>query len=374
MVLSWSEEIAKPDRPQVPSPPFPYRSEEVTIQNSAADVTLAGTLTLPRSGMARAAAILISGSGAQNRDAEIMNHKPFLVLADYLTRRGIAVLRYDDRGYAESTGDATNSTSEDFADDVLAAVSFLTAHPDVQGAWIGLIGHSEGGIIAPLAATRSDDIDFLVPVAAPGLPGETIIMDQVLANTERAYQLALDMALQQGPAAASGLEEMHDSMIEMARSSQQRLFDVLKSESDSAAAASKLRAVLMERASNVGQAGRDLEAMVDAQISQFNTPWMRFFVTHDPRRQLLQVTCPVLAIGGDRDTQVNAANNLPIIDDALRTGGNADATVIKLEGLNHLMQSAETGQITEYATIEETMAPKALELIGDWILQRIPVE
>ncbi len=368
LVLARSESIMQSTRRQDPVEPYPYTSEEVAIESSAEGVTLAGTLTLPDSGPVAAGVVLISGSGPQNRDSEISNHRPFLVLSDYLTRRGIAVLRYDDRGHAGSTGTVHNATSEDFAEDARAAHAFLAARPELEGASVGLLGHSEGGIVAPMVASASDGVDFLVLMAAPGVVGEIILMDQVMAQAEQGYQTALDMALQAGPEAAAQLEEMFDTIIESTRATQERIYEVLKTEADSTLAADAIKSIMMEQYAQMGPAGADMSAQVDAQIRQINSAWMRYFLTYDPRPALTTVSAPVLAIGGSKDTQVKSSTNLPVIEAALNEAGNAEATVIELEGLNHMFQTAETGYVLEYATIEETLAPSVLELIGDWIL------
>ena len=368
LVLERSESVMRSARPQDPAEPYPYISEEVAIQSSAENVTLSGTLTLPESVPVAAGVVLISGSGPQDRNSEISNHRPFLVLADYLTRRGIAVLRYDDRGFGESTGSTDNATSEDFADDARAAHAFLSARPELEGASVGLLGHSEGGIIAPMVATTSGDVDFLVLMAAPGVVGEVILMDQVMAQAEQGYQTALDMALQMGPEAAAQMEEAFETILESTRTSQERIYDVLKTEADSARAADGIRSVLMEQFGQFGPPGMDINAQVDAQVRQVNTAWMRHFLTYDPAPALTMVTAPVLAIGGGKDTQVKSSDNLPAIEAALSEGGNTNVTVVELEGLNHMFQTAETGYVMEYATIDETIAPGALELIGDWIV------
>lgn len=368
LVLERSESVMSSARPQDPEEPYPYVSEGVTIQSSAENVTLAGTLTLPESQPVAAGVVLISGSGPQNRDSEISNHRPFLVLADYLTRRGIAVLRYDDRGFGESTGSTHNATSEDFAKDANAARAFLSARPELEGAKVGLLGHSEGGIIAPMVATTTTGVDFLVLMAAPGVVGEIILMDQTVGQAEQGYETALDMALQMGPEVASQMEEAFETIIESTRTSQERIYSILKSEADSSRAAEEIRSVIMERFAQMGPPGMDIDAQVDAEVQQVNNAWMRHFLAYDPRPALTMVTVPVLAIGGSKDTQVKSSDNLSVIEAALNEAGNTDATVVELEGLNHMFQTAETGYVIEYGTIDETIAPGVLELIGDWIL------
>lgn len=352
------EEVAPPARPQEPERPYPYAEEEVTFENAGAGVTLAGTLTTPRSGGPFPAVVLISGSGPQNRDEALMGHRPFLVLADYLTRRGLAVLRYDDRGVGQSTGAFAAATSEDFAGDALAAVAYLKGRADIDPAKIGLAGHSEGGLIAPLAAVQSPDVAYIVLMAGPGLTGEEILYAQG----------ALILR-------ANGVPE---EAIARNRAQQAMMFDILKTEPDLAAAAQKLRAALktqiaaMSLAEKQAQGFADLdeEALINGQVLRVNNAWFRYFLTYDPAPTLQRVTCPVLAVNGEKDLQVPPAENLSAIEAALQAGGNDAVTVVQLDGLNHLFQTAATGAPSEYAAIEETFSPQALSVIGDWILEQ----
>jgi fermentation-respiration switch protein FrsA (DUF1100 family) len=350
-----AEAVKPPARPQEPQPPYPYREREVTIENEGAGLTLAGTLTYPADGGPFAAALLISGSGQQDRDESVFGHRPFLVLADYLTRRGIAVLRVDDRGVGGSTGDAENATTEDFVGDVLACVTHLRGCAEIDPERIGLIGHSEGGLIAPMAAVQSPDIAFIVLMAGPGLPGDEILARQSELII-KASGLGGDLAARQ-------------------RALQERIFALLKSERDSTALAPELRALLAEELAAQDEEQRAAtglsEAGLDAQVATLTSPWMRFFLAHDPRPVLARVTCPVLAIGGELDLQVPARENLAAIEQALHSGGNTDVTVKELPGLNHLFQTAQTGLPQEYSQIEETIAPEALALMGDWIVERV---
>jgi len=356
LVLKRTDEMPVARRPQEPKPPFPYDEETVVFDNVEAGVTLAGTLTKPRTGGPFPAVVLISGSGPQDRDEALLGHKPFLVLADYLTRQGLVVLRFDDRGVGASTGTFATATSEDFAGDVLAAVAYLKGRPDVDPAGIGLAGHSEGGLIAPMAAVRSADVAYLVLMAGPGLSGEEILYRQAALI-----------------ARASGTSE---EAIDQNRARQQRLFEVLKTEPDRASAAAQLRTILMESMAAMsdeekralGLTGSDVETVIERQVEQINAPWFRFFLTYDPAPTLRKVTCPVLAVNGDKDLQVPSQANLEAIDAALRDGGNTAVTTMALEGLNHLFQTAATGAPSEYATIEETFSPEALAVIGDWIV------
>jgi len=346
---------AAPERPQNPKPPFPYDAQEVTIQ-SAAGVILAGTLTIPRGEGPFPAAVLVTGSGAQDRDETVFGHKPFLVLSDHLTRAGIAVLRYDDRGVGKSTGDFAAATSEDFATDALAAVSFLKARPDIGP--VGIVGHSEGALVGPMAAARSGLVDFVVMLAGPGVTGEEIVLAQgdLIARAQGASEEA----------------------IRRNRETQEKLFGIVRTEPDTAVAAVKLRKAMQDAVTSLpedqrAQAGQSLSPeAIEAQVRQVSSPWFRFFLTYDPRPALEHVKVPVLALNGGKDLQVPPDLDLPEVKAALQRGGNRDATTRVLPGLNHLFQKASTGSPEEYATIPETMDPTALEAVSSWILERFP--
>lgn len=340
LVLKRVEKLSRANRPQEPKPPFPYTSEEVAIVNAPAKVTLAGTLTRPNGTGPFPAVVLITGSGPQNRDEALLGHKPFLVLADYLTRRGIAVLRYDDRGIAKSTGDFAAATSEDFAGDALAAWQALRSRPDIDPRRIGLLGHSEGGLIAPMLAARTPGIAFVVMLAGPGVTGEQIML------TQAALIMKAAGASEEAIAANANL--------------QKQVFTVLREETSTAR--------IIERLSAIPVPGPK-EASA-ALVKQSSSPWFRFFVVYDPAPALEKVRCPVLALAGELDLQVSADQNLPVIEAALKKGGNKDVTVARLPGLNHLFQPCKKGTPDEYAQIEETMAPAALDTIATWIRKR----
>jgi uncharacterized protein len=339
-------------RPQDPVPPFPYTEEEVTYQNG--DVRLAGTLTLPPGPGPFPAVVLITGSGAQNRNEELLGHRPFLVLADHLSRNGIAVLRVDDRGVGGSTGSVSESTSSDFAGDVLAGVQLLKKHPRIAAGRIGLIGHSEGGLIAPLAATRSKDVAFIILLAGPGVPGYDILPAQVEAINEAGGTPA-DKARKEADLTRAAL-------------------DLVRSEKDNAALRAKLKKLFDERPDAIDpqdlQTAGGADAFVDQQVKALGTPWFRYFLDYDPRPVLRQVKVPVLALNGELDRQVPPDQNLPAIEQALREGKDPDVTIRRMPGLNHLFQTAKTGSPGEYATIDETMAPAVLDLVTHWILER----
>jgi hypothetical protein len=340
LTLKKVDQLSRPNHPQEPKPPFPYRSEDVTVENAAAKVTLAGTLTLPDGPGPFPAVVFITGSGPQNRDEELLGHKPFLVLADHLSRRGIAVLRYDDRGIGKSTGDFGAATSEDFAGDALAAWQFLRARREIDTRHIGLLGHSEGGLIAPMLAARTPGIAFVVMLAGPGVTGEQIMLKQA----------ALIMK-------ASGAS---DAAIAANTDLQRQIFTILHEETATPRVIERLGAIPVPGPKEAS----------DRLVKQWSSPWMRYFAVYDPAPALENVTCPVLAMGGELDLQVPVDQNLPVIEAALKKGGNKDVTVVRLPGLNHLFQTCKTGTPAEYAKIEETMSPVALDTIGTWIRQR----
>ena len=346
-------ELFGPNRPQEPQPPYPYDEVEIRYPNRDAGIELAGTLTLPEGDGPFPVVLLISGSGPQDRNEELMGHKPFLVLADYLTRRGIAVLRFDERGVGESTGDFAAATTLDFTSDVLAGVDFLKTRPEIDPARIGLIGHSEGGLVAPLAANASSDVAFIVLMAGPAVSGEEI------------GYLQLDLLLRAHGAPEEAIAE------QMAM--QQALFAIAKNVDDVDQAIEELRNVMLAPYAGLSEEEfatlGDLETAMMVQIDQLLSPWYQFFLTYDPFPALLEVTCPVLAMNGSKDLQVPADPNLLHIEKALQEGGNESFTILELPGLNHLFQTAETGLPDEYYLIEETMAPEALTAMGDWLAQ-----
>lgn len=353
-----------PSRPQEPKAPYPYDEEEVVYHNEKDRVQLAGTLTLPRSKRPFPAVLLITGSGPQDRNESLLGHKPFLVLADHLTRLGIAVLRVDDRGTFKSTGNFNEATSEDFAADALAGVEYLKTRREIAPKQIGLIGHSEGGLIAPLLAARSGDIAFIVMMAGPGLSGEQILYRQA------------DMISR-----ASGVS---DELIALNRGAQERMFAIIKQEKDSVIAEQRIREeakIFREAAVGTRAEGNEeqqravnlISAAIEVQAKLVVKPWFRFFLTYDPRSALMKVRCPVLAINGEKDLQVPAEENLTAIRQALEAGGNKDYTTVSLPNLNHLFQTCRTGALSEYMQIEETISPAALETISKWILKRTTI-
>lgn len=331
-------------RPQTPVPPFPYNAEDVVYSNPKSGLKLAGTLTWSENTSNCPAVVLISGSGAQDRDETIFEHKLFAVIADYFARNGIATLRVDDRGVGGSEGNIARSTSQDFAGDALAGIEFLKNRKEINPDKIGLIGHSEGGLIAPLAAVKSKDVSFFVMMAGPGMVGEQILYEQN------------DLALK-----AAG---MPDYAFEQNKLVQQSIFEVLKNESDSVKAVEQLRLKLSQ--GMYAGMNEQMQKTIDDRISTVISPWFRYFLTYDPQPTLAKVKCPVLAINGSKDVQV-PVSNLKAIYDAVQSGGNTQVDTLSFKNHNHLFQQCETGAVGEYSQIEETIDPAVLKTMKDWI-------
>jgi pimeloyl-ACP methyl ester carboxylesterase len=340
-------------RPQEPQKPYPYTEEEVVYENKQDNVKLAATLTIPRGAGPHPAIVLVTGSGPEDRNETVFGHKPFLIIADYLTRRGIAVLRADDRGVGGSSPGTALDTSENYALDALSGIQFLKTRKEINAKQIGLLGHSEGGMIVTLAASRSQDVAYVVMLAGPGVPGDELL----------SLQAALILK-------ANGAD---DQLIASNRRLQQLMITILKEEKTDAAAERRLRSELPRAIAEIPEEGRKAlgitEAAMEGQFRMMMSPWYRYFLFYDPRPTLRQVRCPVLAIGGERDLQVPSKQNLPAIAEALKAGGNKDYTTLELAGLNHLLQTSRTGSPAEYVQIEETMSPKALEVIADWVIK-----
>lgn len=336
----------KLNRPQTPTKPYPYDETEVSYENKQDQVKLAATLTLPRGAGPFPAVVLITGSGQQDRDEALLGHRPFLVLADYLTRRGIAVLRADDRGVGGTSHGSPNDTTENYAGDALAGVEFLKTRKEINPKQIGLIGHSEGGMAAPMVAARSADIAFIVLMAGPGIIGEKLL----------AMQIGLI-------AAAECNKQVEQSVAES-----QRLFEIAMQEKDPAVARTKLGEAANKRAEAAKKRLESQLAAAEAQNQLFTSPWFRYFLSYDPRPTLMKVSVPVLAMNGEKDLQVPPKEDLAGIESALKDGGNRDYKTVVFPGLNHLFQTTKTGAVSEYAEIEETIAPVALQTMGDWIL------
>lgn len=351
IALDRVEALPQPEaRPQEPVRPYPYRTEEVVFPGGGDGVWLAGTLSIPKGTGPFPAAVLIHGSGPHDRDEELAGHRIFVVLADHLTRRGIEVLRYDKRGIMRSTGDFSTATTQDFAADAAAAMAFLCQRKEVASGRIGLIGHSEGGNIAPIVAAGNPAVAYTVLLAGTGIRGYEVIVQQDLASSR-----------------AKGATEEELALI---RPIVEAYYRVATEEPDVAVARQKLQALYGGLTEQQQQAYRHLARGWSNQIDNVLNPWSRAWLAFDPAPVLQKVRCPVLAICGDRDVQVLAEENLAAIRAALEAGGNPDHTVRTLPGLNHLFQHADTGAIGEYSRIDETISPGVLTLVSGWVTER----
>lgn len=342
----------KPNRPQTPQAPFPYAIKEVTFSGGAEDVTLAGTLTVPDGSDATPvpAVVLVSGSGAQNRDEEIFDHKPFWVIADYFARQGIAVLRYDDRGTAQSTGDFAGSTSADFANDAEAAFAFLRKQAGIDPERVGICGHSEGGLIAPLIAARNDSVAFIVLMAGPSVNGAEISKSQsrLILEASGASEEQLESSVQiQGILVGLAQQKPELSEAEFKQQAKEKISPLLTEENQ-----------------------KNLDVVVASAWTQIGNKWFRYFMQYEPSVSLEKVRCPVLAIFGEKDLQVDPELNMPPMKRALEAAPTEDFKVVVLPDLNHLFQECSTGMLDEYGELEQTIHPSVLELMSTWVLER----
>jgi alpha/beta superfamily hydrolase len=341
-------------RPQEPVKPYPYYEEDVVFKNIEAKVSLAGTLTLPTKNGKFPVVILISGSGPQDRDESFMGHKSFLVLSDYLTKQGIGVLRFDDRGNGESTGDFGNATTEDFSKDVLSAITYLKTRNDVDIKNIGLIGHSEGGIIAPLVANNSKDVAFMVLLASTGISGTELSVMQ--SKTLRQFPVKDEIAYEKNTRKAIAIVTSNKSDLE------------IKNE-----LTTHYNAFIKPILTSLNVPEEKINLFIESQLKTSLKPWSRYFLQYNPADEIEKLQMPVLSLNGSKDTQVNAKINQEAIRKALIKGGNKDYEIIELENLNHFFQECETGNMDEYRKIEQTFSPTALKEISNWIFKRIDV-
>ncbi|MDR0537376.1 MAG: alpha/beta hydrolase [Tannerellaceae bacterium] len=336
-------------RPQEPRRPLPYKEEEVTIHNNKANLSLAGTLTLPAREGPHPALILISGSGAQNRDEEIYEHKPFMIIADHLTRNGIAVLRYDDRGTAGSTGNFSNATTLDLSSDAEAALNYLQTRSDIVSEKIGILGHSEGAIIAPMIAARNTNVVHLILLAPPAIPGNQLLLCQYEAISR-----------------ASGTD---DELIQWNLTESRKAFDIILQPISVKTMRKQVSKHIKQNmkhnpfASLVSKEARNL--LIQYELDRLLNPWTIYFLRYDPAPVLSKVQCPILAIIGNKDLQVPSDANTPALYQAIKN--NPEATIKELPNLNHLLQECQTGLPSEYASIQQTISPNVLNEITNWI-------
>ena len=337
--LEKGSKASKQVRPQDPQPPFDYRVEEVSFINEKEGNTLTGTLTIPKGKGPFPAMVLVSGSGQQNRDEELMNHRPFWVIADYCARHGIAVLRYDDRCMGGSTGEVENATSMDFSYDAEAAFDFLHKQKHINASRVGILGHSEGGIINFMVSARRPEVAFLVSLAGPAVNGIEVLKEQQAAILR-----------------ASGMTE---EMIAFSQNSNRQLFDIVESSNDREEADSLMRQLVKGWGYN--------EELTEQTVSGMTLPWMYYFLKYDPTEAIVKTTCPVLLLNGTKDLQVLVTQNFPAYEKIIADYGKTNLTMHELPDLNHLFQHCETGSPNEYFEIDETISPEVLEMMVDFV-------
>lgn len=329
----------KKTRPQDPQPPFHYQIEEVTFVNEKEGNTLAGTLTIPKGDGPFPAMVLVSGSGQQNRDEELMNHRPFWVIADYCARHGIAVLRYDDRGVGGSDGEVKNATSMDFSYDAEAAFDYLRNRKEIDATKVGILGHSEGGVINFMVSSRRPEVAFLVSLAGPSVNGIEVLKEQQAAILR-----------------ASGMSE---EMVQFNGNANAQMFDIIETSNDREEADTLLRQLVKGWGYN--------EELTEQTVGQMALPWMYYFLRYDPTDAIVKTNCPALLLNGTKDLQVIASQNLPGYEKIIAEHGKTNLTLRELPDLNHLFQHCETGSPNEYFEIEETISPEVLEMIVGFV-------
>lgn len=353
LVACSNDPVSMPKRPQDPTS-YPYRQEEVTFTNPKAGNSLTGTLTIPSNGKVSKIVVLITGAGPEDRNAEskAFNHRPFLVWSDWLTRNGIVVLRYDDRGVGKSTGVFDKGTTSDFADDAEAAVNYIQSRQDLKMLSIGLMGHSEGGVIAPIVASRNKLVSFICLLAGPGVPAYELLVQQ------QEDQMRLSGAsVQDKDLMVSAMQKIFRTILDNSRLSPSELklkLDTLVYRQTKSAPPRLLH-------------GKSVEEVVKLTSSRYLSPWFKYYISIEPDDYLSKVKCPVLALNGTLDIQVESTTNLAAIKNGLQKAGNKNHQEIALPGLNHMFQRAQTGAISEYQQISETINPVALKIVSTWI-------
>ncbi len=349
----------KKNRPQTPHPPFSYNIDSVEYDNADKTVHLAASFSYPKTKGPFTTLVMITGSGQQDRDETIFDHRPFAVIADYLTKKGFAVLRVDDRWKGKSRGEVMRATSLDFAGDVVTSINYLLTRPEVNKKKIGVIGHSEGGFIAPIVYTKWPSLAFIISLAGTGVSGAEILLKQQTDPLKNLVSKAAFNAYYELTRKTLGIihdkAELSDSLI---------LADVKTLYARWKAA----QPDSIQKALRADQADPDAYAQ---QIKQELIPWLKYFIATEPAQFWQQVKCPVLALNGDKDIQVDAIQNISAINNALKSGGNRKLTLRILPGLNHLFQPCIKCTVEEYAEIEETFSPAALKIIGDWMVKTL---
>jgi uncharacterized protein len=347
-----NSEVEFLQRPQTPELPVPYIEKEICVENVKGKSTLCGTLTIPDTVGTYPLVIMVTGSGAQDRNEEIAGHKPFLIIADYLTRSGIAVFRYDDRGVAKSKGDVVNSTTYDFMTDAAAVILHFENYPNIDNNMIGVAGHSEGGIIAMmLAAKYSKNVDFIISLAGPGIPMRELLLKQ-MDDISRA-------------------EDIPEEHLKILFNMQSELLDLATKKMELPELRKEIKAVYDKYGANFTEELRNEyrmnESGLNMAVLQFSQPWIRYFLTIDPSVYLKKIKCPVLALNGTKDIQVSSKENLAAIEKYLSEGKCKNIKIVELEGLNHIFQKSETGQVQDYYKIQHTISPEVLPLLVEFI-------
>ncbi|PUZ24261.1 hypothetical protein GA0116948_107150 [Chitinophaga costaii] len=340
----------QPNRPQNPKPPFNYVVQEVLIPNDSARLTLAGTFTRPSRNKRYPVVVMITGSGPQDRDETVFGHKPFWIIADQLTRDGVAVLRYDDRGVGASTGAYGTAGIADFASDAKAAIAYLRTRPDVDVNHIGLLGHSEGGNILQVVAADNPQVAFAISLSGPGVKGE----DMMLKQNELVYR-------------SIGAP---DTVVNNRLSNMKALFDIVTTQTEKDIIKQQLTAEATKQYAALSP--EDKAKMPEAQyvvsiVTSLMSPEMSSILRFDPAAYLPRIHCPFLAIGGSRDVQVDADQNLKGMEAELRKGGNKKLTIRKFDGLNHLLQECQECTVGEYKTLEQSISPTVVDFISNWV-------
>jgi pimeloyl-ACP methyl ester carboxylesterase len=347
--LGLVDKLPELKRPQTPKEPFGYFNEEVEFENNLANVKLQGTLTLPASKSKVPGVILLTGSGKQGRDQDIAGHKHFWVIADYLTRKGIAVLRMDDRGYGGSTGDFSTSTTGDFATDALSAVDYLKNRKEIDGAQIGLIGHSEGGATAVIAANQSSNVKFMISLSGGIVNFGDIVITQI-SDRLKSQNVPI---------------ENIDFEMEWRR----KLYDIVKEPTDSILAAEKMWKAYGELSEADTKMMNWPKGRMNHMVSQLLSPWWRYSISLDVVELYRELDCPALLLFGEKDMQVTPDDNMALISEAVNSNEKRNINIQLIKGVNHLYQTAGTGSEYEYVQIEETISPKVLNIISHWILE-----
>lgn len=355
IVLKRKSTVVKDKYPQTPKPPFPYKSEDVEYDNTDKSLHYGATITIPEGKGPFPAAVLITGSGGQDRDETILGHKVFAVLADALTRNGIVVLRVDDRGMGKSTGDIASSTSEDFAKDVNTSFDYLLSRPEVNKKKAGLIGHSEGGMIAPMVATQRSDVNYIVLLAGPGIRSSELMMEQnkAILSSSGISQPAVDAYML-----------YYRKIMDIVNSSADSLA-IIKSIANASKQWADTTDAALQKEFYSSDTQREQQTLLLAQI--LATKWFGYFLRFDPQPNLEKLRCKVLAINGNKDVQIIAGSNLAGIEKSLKKSKTKTYTVKELPGLNHLFQTCNKCTYTEYGELEETFSPVALKEINDWL-------